>query len=161
MCQCSLLRVVFCKPSCWWASGLIVRHAASVGVRGDANCAAVEALESQVRGHRTRFTEVARGLLKSPDSEVTYFSRPLRTPPEASEEKTELTAEAAPAPVSSSASHASPRWRKGGRPLRSRRRPSPPRRGDGSPLRGRRGARVAPQATASLRRQIPAPRSTQ
>ena len=76
-----------------------MRHAASVGVRGDANCAGVEALESQVRGHRTRYTEVARGRLKSPETKLSDGSRPLGTPPEASGGETELTAEAASAPA--------------------------------------------------------------
>ena len=73
----------------------------------------------------------------------------LHTPPM---RRPKLAEERATAPVSSSASHVSRRWRKCGRPLPSRRHPGASHRGDGSPLRGRRGACTAPQAAVSLRR---------
>ena len=93
-------------------------------------------------------TSLARNLLKGPNSELTYFSRPLRTPPEASGQKTELTADVAAAPANRSALHVSRRWRKCGRPLPSRRHPGASHRGDGSPLRGRRGACTTPHEHA-------------
>ena len=93
--------------------------------------------------------EVARGLFNSPKSELMDSSRPLRTPPKASEQKSELTAEAAVAPANLSASHVSRRWRKGGRPLRSKRRPGTAYRSNSGPL-----PRRVQGSAVSLRRQI-------
>ena len=43
----------------------------------------------------TLLVELAQGRLQSPKSELGDFSRPLRQPPEASRQKTELTADGA------------------------------------------------------------------
>ena len=95
VCNVSMLalRVVFCTHNCSGARGVRCGRSECVCVRRRSSGALLYATEVRETTSQLIRASACAAYLKPPKSELSDFSRPLRTPPEASEQKADADLE--------------------------------------------------------------------